>query len=119
MGGAPYGFFTPGARLFPWRFHPSQQVEELQVTTTKQSTFGATLRTTLLLATLSGLLVAIGFAIGGASTALVVLFMAAVMNLGSWFFSDKLALKMSGAKPISEGEARRRYQMVREAGTRG
>ena len=32
------------------------------MTTTKQSTFGATLRTTILLATLSGLLVAIGFA---------------------------------------------------------
>ena len=32
------------------------------MTTTKQSTFGATLRTTILLATLSGLLVVIGFA---------------------------------------------------------
>ena len=36
------------------------------MTTTKQSTFGATLRTTILLASLSGLLVAIGFLIGGA-----------------------------------------------------
>ena len=88
------------------------------MTTTKQSTFGATLRTTLLLATLSGILVAIGFAIGGASTALIFLFLAALMNLGSWFFSDKLALKMSGAKPISEDEAPRLYQMVRELCTR-
>ena len=88
------------------------------MTTTKQSTFGATLRTTLLLATLSGLFVVIGFAIGGSSTALLFLFMAALMNLGSWFFSDKLALKMSGAKPISEDEAPRLYAMVRELCTR-
>lgn len=88
------------------------------MTTTKQSTFGATLRTTLLLATLSGLFVVIGFAIGGSQTALLFLFLAALMNLGSWFFSDKLALKMSGAKPISEDEAPRLYQMVRELCTR-
>ena len=43
------------------------------MTTTRQSTFGATLRTTILLATLSGLLVAIGFLIGGTSTALLFL----------------------------------------------
>ena len=88
------------------------------MTTTKQSTFGATLRTTLLLATLSGILVGIGFLIGGAQTALLFLFLAALMNMGSWFFSDKLALKMSGAKPISEDEAPRLYQMVRELCTR-
>ena len=39
------------------------------MTTTKQSTFGATLRTTILLASLSGLLVVIGALIGGPSTA--------------------------------------------------
>jgi heat shock protein HtpX len=88
------------------------------MTTTKRSTFAATLRTTILLATLSGLFVAIGFLIGGSSTALLFLFMAALMNLGSWFFSDKLALKMSGAKPISESEAPRIYQIVRELCTR-
>ncbi len=37
--------------------------------TTRQSTFGATLRTTILLASLSGLLVVIGALIGGPSTA--------------------------------------------------
>ena len=88
------------------------------MTTTKRSTFGATIRTTILLATLSGLFVAIGFAIGGQGTALTFLFLAAVMNLGAWFFSDRIALKMSGAKPISEGEAPRLYQIVRELTTR-
>jgi heat shock protein HtpX len=88
------------------------------MTTTKRSTFGAGLRTTILLATLSGLLVAIGFLIGGASTALLFLFIAAAMNMGTYFFSDKLALKMSGAQPISESEAPRLYQIVRDLCTR-
>jgi heat shock protein HtpX len=88
------------------------------MTTTKRSTFGATLRTTILLATLSGLFVAIGFLIGGSSTALLFLFFAALMNMGSYFFSDKIALAMSRAKPISESEAPRLYQIVRDLCTR-
>ncbi len=88
------------------------------MTTTRQSTFGATLRTTILLATLSGLFVVIGFAIGGSSMALVFLGMAALMNMGSYFFSDKIALKMSRAKPIEESEAPRLYQIMRELTTR-
>jgi heat shock protein HtpX len=88
------------------------------MTTTKRSTYGATIRTTVLLATLSGLFVAIGFLIGGSSTALLFLFFAALMNMGSYFFSDKLALKMSRAKPIEESEAPRLYQIVRELTTR-
>ena len=88
------------------------------MTTTRQSTFGATLRTTILLASLSGLFVLIGFLIGGSSTALLFLGMAALMNMGSYFFSDKIALKMSGAKPIEESEAPRLYQIMRELTTR-
>jgi heat shock protein HtpX len=88
------------------------------MTTTRESTFGATLRTTILLATLSGLFVAIGFLIGGSSTALLFLGFAAVMNLGSYFFSDRLALRMSGAKPISEAEAPKLYRAVQELTTR-
>jgi heat shock protein HtpX len=88
------------------------------MTTTKQSTFGATLRTTILLASLSGLLVVIGALIGGPSTAGLFLGIALLMNLGSYFFSDKLALKMSRAEPIEESEAPRLYQIVRELTTR-
>src|SRR3954451_21350661 len=88
------------------------------MTTTKQSTWGATLRTTILMATLGGLLVAIGAAIGGPSTALTFLFIALAINFFSYFFSDKLALKMSRAKPIDESEAPRLYQIVRELTTR-
>jgi heat shock protein HtpX len=88
------------------------------MTTTKQSTFGATIRTTILLATLTGLLVVIGAAIGGPETALTFLFIGLLLNLGSYFFSDKLALKMSRARPLAESEAPRIYQIVRELTTR-
>jgi heat shock protein HtpX len=88
------------------------------MTTTKQSNWGATLRTTILLASLSGLLVLIGALIGGAPTAGLFLGIALLMNLGSYFFSDKLALKMSRAKPIEESENPRLFQIVRELTTR-
>ena len=88
------------------------------MTTSKQSSWGAALRTTILLASLSGLLVLIGALIGGPSTAAVFLGIALLMNLGSYFFSDKLALKMSRAQPIEESEAPRLYQVMRELTTR-
>jgi heat shock protein HtpX len=88
------------------------------MTTTKQSSWGAALRTTILMATLGGLLVVIGAAIGGPSTALTFLFIALAMNLLMYFFSDKMALKMSRAEPIEESEAPRLYQIVRELTTR-
>jgi heat shock protein HtpX len=88
------------------------------MTTTKQSTWGATLRTTILMAVLGGLLVAIGYAIGGIGTATIFLFVALAINFLSYFFSDKMALKMSRAQPIDESEAPRLYQIVRELTTR-
>jgi len=88
------------------------------MSTTKQSTFGATIRTTILLASLSGLLVVIGALIGGPSTAALFLGFALLINLGSYFFSDKLALSMSRAKPVSESEAPKLYEAVRELTTR-
>ena len=87
------------------------------MTTTRSSTFAAGLRTTLLLAGLTGLLVVIGALIGGPDTALLFLGIAAVMNLGVYWFSDKIALKSAGAKPISEQEAPKIYEMVRELTT--
>ncbi|MBM3667317.1 MAG: protease HtpX [Actinobacteria bacterium] len=88
------------------------------MSTTKRSNFAAGLRTTILLATLTGLFVVIGFTIGGAQTALLFLGLGALFNFGAYWFSDKIALKMSGAKPLSEQEAPRLYQMVRELTTR-
>ena len=86
--------------------------------TTKQSTFSATLRTTILMASLGGLLVVIGALIGGPQGAGLFLIIALLINAGSYFFSDKLALAASRAKPIDEAEAPRLYQMMRELTTR-
>ena len=43
---------------------------------------------------------------------MLALVLAAVMNLGSFFFSDKIALAMSGAKPVSREQAPRLYEIV-------
>ena len=72
------------------------------------------MRTTLLLATLTGLLVGLGYLIGGPGTAAVFLVFALLFNLVMFWFSDKIALKMSRAQPLSEEEAPRLHAMVRE-----
>jgi heat shock protein HtpX len=88
------------------------------MTTTKRSNFAATLRTTILLASLTGLLVVIGALIGGPQMALIFLILAAALNMGAYWFSDRIALAMSRAKPIEESEAPRLYQIVRDLTTR-
>jgi heat shock protein HtpX len=88
------------------------------MTTTKRSTFGAMIRTTLLLATLTGLLVVIGALIGGPKMAFIFLIGALFFNMIQFWFSDKIALRMAGAKPVTEEEAPKMYQMVRELTTR-
>jgi heat shock protein HtpX len=88
------------------------------MTTTRRSNFSAALRTTILMASLTGLLVLIGALIGGPSAAGGFLAIALLMNLAVYWFSDKMALAASGAKPVSEQEAPGLYQMVRELTTR-
>src|SRR5271157_3225417 len=70
------------------------------------------LKTTILLAAMTGLLLVIGEAFRGQRGLVFALVLAAGMNLFSYFFSDKLALKMSGAKPIAREENPRLYQIV-------
>jgi heat shock protein HtpX len=70
------------------------------------------LKTTILLASLTGLLLAIGQLWAGQRGLMFALVLAAVMNLGSYFFSDKLAIAMSGAKPVAREQAPRLYQIV-------
>ena len=88
------------------------------MTTTRKSNFSAALRTTILMATLGGLLIAIGYAIGGINIAGVFLVIALVMNFVAYWFSDKIAIASARAKPLSEQEAPGIYQMVRELTTR-
>src|SRR6478735_9846345 len=58
------------------------------------------LKTALLLGALSGFLLVIGRIFGGQTGMLFALIMAAVMNIGSYWFSDKIVLRMYRAQPV-------------------
>lgn len=75
--------------------------------------FMTRLRTWLLIAALSGLLVAVGFLLGG-SYIYIFLGVAVLMNFLSFFFSDKIALASSRAKPITEAQVPELYADIRE-----
>jgi heat shock protein HtpX len=88
------------------------------MTTTGRSNWQATLKTVVLLSVLGGILVGAGYLIGGPSTAVVFLFIAVAINMGSWFFSDKIAIAAARAKPVSQEEDPRLHQMVQDLTTR-
>lgn len=71
-------------------------------------------KTTVLLAALTGLLVAIGYFIGGIGGAMIFLVFAGVMNFFAFWFSDRMALRMAGAREVSEAEEPQLHAMVRE-----
>jgi heat shock protein HtpX len=58
------------------------------------------IKTVLLLGTLSALLLAIGELLGGSSGLMMAFVIAVVMNLGSYWFSDKIVLRMYRAQPV-------------------
>jgi heat shock protein HtpX len=58
------------------------------------------LKTTLLLGALSGLLLLAGEALGGSSGLMTAFVFAALMNLGSYWFSDKIVLRMYRAQEV-------------------
>jgi heat shock protein HtpX len=77
-----------------------------------------TLRTTLLLAALTGLLLVMGQALGGRTGMMVALGIAVIMNFGSYWFSGSLVLKMYQAQEVGPSEAPLLYQVVRELASR-
>jgi heat shock protein HtpX len=72
------------------------------------------LKTTVLLALLTGLLMWVGQMLGGAQGMVFGLVIAVVMNFGSYWFSDKIVLRMYGARELSEPDAPELYRIVRE-----
>lgn len=72
------------------------------------------LRTTALLALLTLLIVWIGGRFGGPNGMIIALILAAVMNLGSYWFSDRIVLAMYRAQPVDERQAPDIYRIVRE-----
>ncbi|WP_193195011.1 zinc metalloprotease HtpX [Nostoc sp. MG11] len=77
------------------------------------------LKTVALLAALSGLLIAISYwIIGGTGGLIVGIGLAAVTNLFSWYQSDKIALSVYRAQPVSESQAPGLYRMVQRLSQR-
>lgn len=63
------------------------------------------IKTTILLAGLTGLILAISYALGGSNALIIGFIVAFVMNVGSYWFSDKIVLSMAGANELSREDA--------------
>jgi len=63
---------------------------------------------------LTVLFILVGTAIGGKSGAIYAFVFAALMNFFAYWFSDKIVLRMYGAKEVSQAEAPELYQIVAE-----
>jgi len=71
------------------------------------------IRTALLLASLTGLMLLIGGALGGRGGMMIALLFSLVMNMGTYWYSDKIVLKMYHAKEVTPAEAPELYGIVR------
>ena len=70
------------------------------------------LKTTLLLGVMTGLILVCGQLLGGQTGVIFALVLAAALNFGSYWFSDKIVLAMYRAKPVSEAEAPRLHAIT-------
>jgi heat shock protein HtpX len=73
---------------------------------------GNAIRTALLLGALTGLLLVAGYLIGGQGGLTIALILAFGMNFISYWFSDKIALSMAGAREVSPEEAPELHSIV-------
>src|SRR5579871_1849193 len=73
---------------------------------------GNTFKTAFLLTALTLLLMMIGRAFGGQNGMMIALALAVVMNFVSYFFSDKIALAMYRAQPVTREQLPRAYEIV-------
>ena len=73
-----------------------------------------TMKTFLLLMVLSAILLAIGGAVGGQLGIIVALVFAIAINFGTYWFSDKIALRMTHSHPVTEQENPELHGIVRQ-----
>src|SRR3989442_5916554 len=71
-----------------------------------------TLKTTVLLAAMTGLVLVVGQAVGGRAGMTIALLIAALMNFAAWFWSDKIVLASYGAQPVGRQDAPELYSIV-------
>ena len=69
-------------------------------------------KTAILLAALTALFMGVGFALGGEQGMLLALLFAGGMNLFAWWNSDRMVLRMAGARPIGPQDAPRLYALT-------
>jgi heat shock protein HtpX len=78
-----------------------------------------TLKTGFLMTLLTVLFILVGQAVGGQNGAVFAFILAAAMNFGAYWFSDRIVLAMYRAREVSEADAPQLYAMVRELTQRG
>ncbi|MFP5263809.1 MAG: zinc metalloprotease HtpX [Blastocatellia bacterium] len=76
------------------------------------------LKTTVLLAALTALMLWVGQALGGQAGLVVALVFAGLTNFASYWWSDKIVLRMYGAQELSQSKAPELYSIVRELASR-
>src|SRR5262249_30340721 len=79
---------------------------------------GNLLKTAVLLAALTSLVVLIGNAVGGQQGMMIAFLFAVVMNFGSYWFSDRIVLATYRAQPVDESQAPDLYRIVRRLTTK-
>ena len=75
------------------------------------------LKTAALLGLLTALILGVGYWVGGSGGLVFAVVISLALNAGTYFFSDKLALRAMRAQPVSEAEFPALYQIVRELST--
>ncbi|MDR2694794.1 MAG: zinc metalloprotease HtpX [Deltaproteobacteria bacterium] len=70
------------------------------------------IKTVLLLSLLSAIVISLGALLGGHTGIVIALCLAVVMNVGSYWYSDKIVLSMYRARPLEEYEAPALHRMV-------
>ena len=72
------------------------------------------LKTAALLGLLTSLILLVGYWFGGTAGLVIAVFLSLAMNAFSYFYSDKIALRAMGARPVTERQAPELYAMVRD-----
>ena len=72
------------------------------------------IKTVLLLALLSAIIIGLGGIMGGRTGIIIAFVIAMIMNVGSYWYSDKIVLSMYQARELSEDEAPMLHRMVAE-----
>ena len=80
---------------------------------------GNHIKTAVLLGALMGLFLWAGYAIGGTQAMVPALILGGLMNLGAWFFSDKIAIKAMQGREVTAQNAPELYGIVDELRRRG